>query len=41
MGLSDEQLAQLARSSLVGSGAPPELIADAADQVEDWLTSTT
>jgi adenosine deaminase len=39
MGLSDEQLAQLARSSLVGSGAPPELIADAADQVEDWLTA--
>jgi adenosine deaminase len=41
MGFSDEQLAQLARSSLVGSGASPALIADAADQVEDWLTTTT
>jgi adenosine deaminase len=39
MGLADEQLAQLARSSLVGSGAPGGLIADAVDQVEEWLTS--
>jgi adenosine deaminase len=39
MGLSDEQLAQLARSSLVGSGAPRELIADGAERVEEWLTS--
>jgi adenosine deaminase len=39
MGLSDEQLAQLARSSLVGSGAPRELMAEAVDQVEEWLTS--
>jgi adenosine deaminase len=38
MGLSDEQLAQLARSSLVGSGAPRQLIADAVDHVEEWLT---
>jgi adenosine deaminase len=40
MGLSDEQLAQLARSSLVGSGAPRELMAEAVDQVEEWLTAT-
>jgi len=39
MGLADEQLAQLARSSLVGSGAPRELLDDAVDQVEEWLTS--
>jgi adenosine deaminase len=39
MGLSDEQLAQLARSSLVGSGAPPELMAEAVDHVEEWLTT--
>ena len=39
MGLSDEQLAQLARSSLVGSGAPRELMAEAVDQVEEWLTT--
>jgi adenosine deaminase len=38
MGLSDEQLAQLARSSLVGSGAPRQLIADAVDHVVEWLT---
>ncbi|GAA5118745.1 adenosine deaminase [Pseudonocardia adelaidensis] len=39
MGLTDEQLAQLARSSLVGSGAPRELMAEAVDQVEEWLTT--
>ena len=39
MGLADEQLAQLARSSLVGSGAPCELIAEAVDHVEEWLTT--
>ncbi len=39
MGLADEQLAQLARSSLVGSGAPRDLLDDAVDQVEEWLTS--
>jgi hypothetical protein len=39
MRLSDEQLAQLARSSLVGSGAPPELINEAVDHIEEWLTS--
>jgi adenosine deaminase len=39
MGLSDEQLAQLARSSLVGSGAPGELMAESVDRVEEWLTS--
>jgi adenosine deaminase len=38
LGLSDEQLAQLARSSLVGSGAPRQLITDAVDHVEEWLT---
>jgi adenosine deaminase len=38
MGLSDEQLAQLARSSLVGSGAPRELMAESVDGVEEWLT---
>jgi len=38
MGLSDEQLAQLARSSLVGSGAPCELVAEAVEHVEEWLT---
>jgi adenosine deaminase len=39
LGMPDERLAQLARSSLVGSGAPRELIADAADRVEEWLTT--
>lgn len=38
MGLTDEQLAQLARSSLVGSGAPRELMAESVDGVEEWLT---
>jgi adenosine deaminase len=39
MGLSDERLAQLARSSLVGSGAPPELVDDGVERIEEWLTS--
>ncbi len=39
MGLPDERLAQLARSSIVGSGAPPELVRDAVEHVEDWLTT--
>ncbi|HEY4420704.1 MAG TPA: adenosine deaminase, partial [Pseudonocardia sp.] len=39
MGLSDERLAQLARSSLVGSGAPPELVDDGVEHIEEWLTS--
>jgi adenosine deaminase len=39
MGLPDERLAQLARSSIVGSGAPQELVRDAVEHVEDWLTS--
>ncbi|GAA0939737.1 adenosine deaminase [Pseudonocardia zijingensis] len=38
IGLTDEQLAQLARSSLVGSGAPADLMAEAVDHVEEWLT---
>jgi adenosine deaminase len=40
MGLSDERLAQLARSSLVGSGAPPEFVDDGVERIEEWLTST-
>ncbi|OLT20404.1 adenosine deaminase [Pseudonocardia sp. CNS-139] len=39
VGLSDERLAQLARASIVGSGAPRELAADAVEHVEDWLTA--
>jgi adenosine deaminase len=39
MGLPDERLAQLARSSIVGSGAPQELVRDAVEHVEDWLTT--
>lgn len=39
MSLSDKRLAQLARSSLVGSGAPCDLIAEAVNQVEEWLTT--
>jgi adenosine deaminase len=39
MGLSDERLAQLARSSLVGSGAPPEFVDDGVERIEEWLTS--
>ena len=39
MGLPDERLAQLARSSIVGSGAPQELVCDAVEHVEDWLTT--
>jgi adenosine deaminase len=39
MGLPDERLAQLARSSLVGSGAPEHLVSEAVEHVEDWLTS--
>jgi adenosine deaminase len=39
LGLPDERLAQLARSSIVGSGAPRELVADAAEHVEEWLTT--
>lgn len=38
MGLSDERLAQLARSSLVGSGAPREFVEDAAEGIDEWLT---
>jgi adenosine deaminase len=36
MGLPDERLAQLARSSLVASGAPNTLIAQALTQVQEW-----
>ena len=39
MGLSDERLAQLAHSSLVGSGAPADLVADGVELVEEWLTT--
>ncbi|NMH77614.1 adenosine deaminase [Pseudonocardia xinjiangensis] len=39
MGLSDERLAQLAHSSLVGSGAPAELVSDGVERVEEWLTT--
>ncbi|HET6258621.1 adenosine deaminase [Pseudonocardia sp.] len=41
MGLSDERLAQLARSSLVGSGAPVELVSDGVQLIEEWLTTAT
>jgi adenosine deaminase len=40
MGLPDERLAQLARSSIVGSGAPKALVTEAVENVEEWLTAT-
>jgi adenosine deaminase len=40
LGLPDERLAQLARSSIVGSGAPRELMTEAVEDVEAWLTPT-
>jgi adenosine deaminase len=39
MGLADERLAQLAHSSLVGSGAPAELVDDGVERIEEWLTA--
>jgi adenosine deaminase len=37
LGLDDESLASIARSSLVHSGAPADLIAEANQRVEAWL----
>jgi adenosine deaminase len=39
LGLSDERLAQLARWSLAGSGAPAELVTDGVARIEEWLTA--
>jgi adenosine deaminase len=39
LGLSDERLAQLAQWSLVGSGAPAELVTDGVARIEEWLTA--
>ena len=41
LGLSDEQLAALARTSITTSGAPPELISSASQGIDDWLADTT
>ncbi len=41
LGLSDEQLAALARTSLLTSDAPPTLIASACAGVDEWLATTT
>jgi adenosine deaminase len=39
MGLSDERLAQLARASFEGSGAPTALVTGAVARVEEWLAT--
>ncbi|MEU6356188.1 adenosine deaminase [Streptomyces sp. NPDC047072] len=41
LALSDTQLAQIARTSTEASGAPRELVADAARRIDDWLTTPT
>jgi adenosine deaminase len=38
LGLTDEQLAALARTSITTSDAPAELIASATQRLDDWLT---
>jgi len=38
LGLSDEQLAGLARTSIEASGAPPALAATALADIDAWLT---
>lgn len=40
LGLSDEQLAALARTSIEASGAPPALIATGVTGVDAWLSSS-
>ncbi len=40
MGLSDDQLATIALASVEHSGAPDSLKADAAKDIDVWLTAT-
>jgi adenosine deaminase len=37
LGLTDQQLAALARTSITTSNAPPDLIASATRRIDDWL----
>jgi adenosine deaminase len=39
LGLTDEQLATIARTSLTTSDAPPHLITDALQRLDRWLTN--
>jgi adenosine deaminase len=39
LGLSDEQLATVARTSLEASGAPAELIASGITDIDAWLAA--
>jgi adenosine deaminase len=37
--LSDEELASIATASILSSGAPADLKADAADRISRWLAT--
>jgi adenosine deaminase len=41
LGMTDQQLAAIARTSITTSDAPPELIVHAAQRVDEWLADPT
>jgi adenosine deaminase len=41
LGMTDQQLAGIARTSIITSEAAPELIADATQRVDQWLADPT
>jgi adenosine deaminase len=41
LGMTDQQLASIARTSITTSDAPPELIVDAAHRIDEWLADST